>query len=55
MLFLASTHKKNTKSEEKNLANLSKKKRFEHMLFLKVIQKKVPQNAQVRTHFTYNG
>jgi len=40
MLFLASIHTKNTKSEKTNkytIKEIYPKKRFEHMLFLKVI------------------
>ena len=58
MLFLASTHTKDTKIE-KTIKHISSypKKRFEHMLFLKVIilafaHKKSTANAQVLTHFT---
>jgi len=61
MLFRESTHTKDTKREKTNkhiILQIYPKKRFEHMLFLKVIiiafahKKKAPQNAQVRTHFT---
>jgi hypothetical protein len=53
MLFLASTHTKNTKSEKTNkhkILQICPKKRFGHMLFLKVIiiafaHKKIQQNA----------
>jgi hypothetical protein len=58
MLFLASTHTKDTKSEKTNKHISSyPKKRFEHMLFLKVIiiafsHKKSTANSQALTHFT---